>query len=47
VSEDGMGRSMEPVARFVRVKSGDSGQLRKPLSETTIQEKRVLGNKIS
>ena len=33
--------------RFVRVKSGDSGQFRKPLSDTTIQEKVLLGNRIS
>ena len=38
---------MKPVAGFVRVKSSDAGQFRKPLSETTIQEKGLLGNRIS
>jgi integrase len=29
------------------LKSGDSGLLRKPLSKTTIQEKGLLGNRVS
>ncbi len=43
----GFGRSIEPVARFVRTESGHSGQIRNPLSPTTIQEKGLLGNRIS
>ncbi len=35
------------VTRIVRVKSGRSGQIRKPLSTMTIQEKGLLGNRIS
>jgi hypothetical protein len=37
------------LAKLVRLKSGLPGQIRKPLSFTftTIQEKRLLGNRIS
>jgi hypothetical protein len=43
----GLDRGVESVARFVRVKSGRSGQTEKPLSPTTIQETGILGNRIS
>ncbi len=44
---DGLIGGAMPVSRIVRIKSGHTGQTEKPLSETTIQEKRLLGNRIS
>ncbi len=44
---DGLIRGVMPVSRIVRMKSGQSGQLPKPLSPMTIQEKGFLGNRIS
>jgi len=38
---------MSCIAEEVRVKSGDSGLLRKPLSFKTIQKIGLLGNRIS
>ncbi len=40
-------RGVELVAKFVRVKSGQSGQIRKPLSPMTIQETAFFDNRVS
>ncbi len=44
---DGLIRGVMPASRIVRMKSGRTGQIRKPLSDTTIQENALLGNRIS